>query len=76
MAGGVYVGGALGMELVGGYYASGYGTQNLTYPYLATAEEVLEMIGATFFLRALMIHLRDLGSVSVRLNGAPAPGSR
>ena len=56
LAGVVYVGGALGMELIDTMYASAYG-RNLIYGLLATLEEVLEMAGILLFLYALMDHM-------------------
>lgn len=53
MAGVVYVGGALGMELLGGYEASVNGIDSMIYKILATIEEVLEMLGIVIFIHAL-----------------------
>lgn len=53
----VYVGGALGMEVVGGLYASLYGTSNLAYFLLTHAEELLEMLGVIVFVYALLLHV-------------------
>lgn len=45
----VYVAGALGMELVGGYFASSIGVESTSYIVTATIEESLEIIGLTMF---------------------------
>jgi F0F1-type ATP synthase membrane subunit c/vacuolar-type H+-ATPase subunit K len=62
-AGGTYVGGALGMELIGGNYAS-WATQlpysserYMTYAMITTVEELLEMVGIVVFLHALMLYM-------------------
>lgn len=54
VSGALYVGGALGMELVGGYYTELHGQNNLGYALLTNLEEVLEMIGVLVFIYALM----------------------
>lgn len=59
VAGALFVGGALGMELVGGYFASHYGQQSLRYIVAAMAEETLEIAGAAIFLAALLAYLRE-----------------
>jgi hypothetical protein len=49
IAGTLYIGGAIGIEIVGGHYLVLYGKQNLTYSMIATIEESLEMAGAYYF---------------------------
>ncbi len=53
----VYVGGTLGMELVGGYYANFYSQENMTYAVIATIEEGLEMLGIAVFIYALLSYM-------------------
>ncbi|MEM1269072.1 MAG: multidrug transporter [Bacteroidota bacterium] len=50
----LYVGGAIGVELLGGYHAELHGIENWTYRLIATAEESLEMLGLIVFIRALI----------------------
>ncbi|HCF28594.1 MAG TPA: hypothetical protein DEV81_15645, partial [Cyanobacteria bacterium UBA11049] len=50
IAGTVYLGGAIGMELVGGYYAELYSQYNITYAIITTVEELLEMLGLLIFI--------------------------
>jgi len=57
VAGTVYVSGALGMELVGGYYASLHGHRNLMFATLTTIEEVGEMAGVLIFIYALLSYI-------------------
>jgi len=57
--GGLYVGGALGMEFVGGYTFTTYGGTSVAYTMAFIAEESLEMIGLTGFLIALLHYLKD-----------------
>lgn len=54
LAAGVYVSGALGIELLGGFYASHYGTSNYVYALISTIEEILEMTGVLIFINALV----------------------
>ena len=59
-AGGLYVGGALGIELVLGAWTATHGPMNLTYRLIDAVEESAEIAGASVFLWALQAHrLRD-----------------
>lgn len=70
-AGALYVGGALGMELVGGYVADYHEKENLAYIVASTVEEGLEMVGIVIFIRALMGYLGGTtGTVELRF-GSP-----
>jgi len=57
LAGALYVGGALGMEVPLGIWADRSGADNLGYVLIDFVEESLEMFGATLFLLALLRHL-------------------
>jgi hypothetical protein len=59
VAAALFIGGALGLELVGGRYAELHGGENLTYNILATVEESLEMAGVIVFIYALLKHIAD-----------------
>jgi hypothetical protein len=50
----IYVGGAIGFEMLGGRYAELHGNENPTYVLLATVEETLEMAGVIVFIHALL----------------------
>ncbi len=63
IAGATYVGGALGMEMVGGAYMSHYGelmegARAMTYALIVTTEEFLEMAGILVFIYVLLASLR------------------
>lgn len=58
IAGSVYLGGAVGMELIGGRYFEAYGS-NLTYVALTTFEESLESAGLVVFACAVIAYLRN-----------------
>jgi hypothetical protein len=53
----LFVGGALGVEALGGWRAETMGMNNMTHSCIATIEEVLEMTGVALFMVALMRHL-------------------
>jgi len=57
-AGAAYVGGALGMEMVGGACADWYGLESMRYLAAMTVEESLEMLGIVIFLYALFDYIR------------------
>ncbi|WP_420601839.1 hypothetical protein [Flagellimonas sp.] len=65
VSGFVFVSGAIGMELFGGrYYEQNGGNSDLTYSMFYTLEELLEMLGITFFNYALLsyiaIHCKEI----------------
>jgi len=56
VAGVVYIGGAIGMELPLGWWTERFGNDGLGYALIDWVEETLEMIGATLALLALLRH--------------------
>ncbi len=66
LAGGCYVAGALGMEIIDGWYFGAHGP-DFVYALMVTVEEGLEMVGIYFFLLALLREMaRRRISVSFR----------
>jgi len=59
VAGTLFIGGALGLELVGGRYAELHGQENMTYSMIVTVEESLEMAGVIVFIYALVKYIAD-----------------
>lgn len=57
MAAILYIGGSIGLELIGGYFVELYGRRNLTYSLIAVFEESLEMAGLIVFIYALLVYL-------------------
>jgi hypothetical protein len=53
-AGGVYLTGVLGMEMVGGWYYESHNQIDRWYLMIAIVEELLEMIGLLLFIRAML----------------------
>lgn len=68
IAGAIYVGGAVAMELPLGYWTERAGTNNLVYGMIDWVEESMEILGVTLFLLALFDHLRARG-VRIRFEG-------
>jgi hypothetical protein len=60
-AGLLFVAGALGFEMLGGWYSELHGNRNVVYVLYQTVEELLEMTGIAVFLYALADYLQDLG---------------
>lgn len=70
LAGFIYVAGALGMELIGGYYAEQDGLMNLRYALITTIEETMELIGLIILIKYLLIYLQeqtDLSAIGLKL---------
>lgn len=56
-AGSLFVGGALGMEFVGGAFMDAFGEEHILYILAAAIEETCEMLGVTLFIIAILKHL-------------------
>ena len=57
VAGVLYVTGALGMEAIGGAYATLYGGSDVVYSLITHFEETLEMLGVVVFFYALLLYI-------------------
>lgn len=55
----MFVGGALGMEMVGGQYADSFGGGTPVYMAITSIEESLEMFGIVVFVYALLTYIRS-----------------
>ena len=55
----LYLGGALGVELIAGRFVELHGKRNVTYHMMVVAEESLEMAGAIVFIWALLAFIAD-----------------
>lgn len=69
VAGGVYFGGALVMELPLGWWTERFGADSLGYALIDWVEETLELVGAVLMLRALLLH----ATAAEALPQGPAP---
>ncbi|MBR8826931.1 MAG: hypothetical protein DSM107014_03335 [Gomphosphaeria aponina SAG 52.96 = DSM 107014] len=68
----LYIGGALGMEMVGGLYAHLQGKQNIVYALIANLEEVMEMMGIIVFIYGLLYYMgkwQDNFQLEVKVTG-------
>ena len=54
LSGAIYVGGALGVELLLGYWTDSHGTKNLGYGLIDLVEESMEILGLSLFFLALL----------------------
>lgn len=54
----LYIGGAIGMEMIGGYIDSTIGQKNVYYVVEVTIEESLEMLGIVVFIHALISYIK------------------
>jgi hypothetical protein len=69
IAGLIYVTGAIGIEMIGGSYNEQNSIYNISYIWLATIEEVFEMIGVAIFIYALLMYMsRYMKGVTMKLN--------
>jgi hypothetical protein len=55
----MYLGGAVGFELIDGYYAQLHDRENLIYSLLSNLEESLEMSGTIVFIWGLLVYISD-----------------
>lgn len=58
ISGSVFVFGAIGMELIGGYFFQLHGSDNLIYIMNSTVEEMLEMSGIIIFIYNLLEYIK------------------
>lgn len=62
----LYLGGAIGIEMVEGSFVERVGTENFLFSALTTIEEGLEMAGLIVFIRALFAHISvEYGEVRI-----------
>jgi len=64
----LYIGGALGAEIVSSYLFMRYGFQEITYVLATSLEETLEMVGVIYFIHSLWIYLDEFGGSKIRSN--------
>jgi hypothetical protein len=60
LAGCIYVLGALGCELIGGFYIKNYPRNYSMIGLYVVIEEIFEMVGITIFVYALLLHVASL----------------
>jgi len=68
LAGAIFVGGAIGVEMLSGVQADRFGEENFTYAMIITLEEACEMTGVAVFVSALVGYINNtLGGLRVRI---------
>jgi hypothetical protein len=68
LAGGIFVTGAVGFEMLGGLFFETYGSNTPGYVALQTVEEGMEMGGIVVFIYALLDYIaREFGGVLIRI---------
>lgn len=68
LSGMIFVGGAIGVEMISGYYSYYYGQATWGNALITTVEEVLEMLGIVLFIYALLHYMRSyLGTIRLRI---------
>ncbi len=55
----LYIGGAIGFEMIQGRYSELHGEDNLMYNMIAAVEESLEFAGVIVFIYALLKYIAD-----------------
>lgn len=71
-AGVIYISGALGMEMIGAWLFTHYGSDNLKWVMLTSIEECLEMYGIIYFIHTLLLYAQQyLGSVILTSHDDP-----
>jgi hypothetical protein len=65
----LYLGAAVGFELIEGRHVEVYGKENLFYIALATTEEAIEMAAIVLFIRTLLKYIAEIGqSVVIQMD--------
>jgi hypothetical protein len=73
----IFLGGAVGVEMLSGEWADQHGEENLTYALIVTAEEFCEMLGVAVFITALVADLHQrFGSVELFARNENRPKER
>jgi len=57
VSGAIFIAGALGIEIIGGRHVELYGRYTLTYSFIYTCEEFLEMLGIVTFVYTLLLYI-------------------
>ncbi len=72
LAGSIYVGGALGVELVLGHWTDLHGSHNWVYGLIDLLEESMELTGVALFFYSLLDHLGGYGGALRLAFSAPS----
>ncbi len=76
VAGIIYVGSSIGIELLGGMYSAIHGEENFNYKLIATVEESGEMVGLILFIFANLDYINThVGEVLLQLEASTPKSS-
>jgi len=68
VSGTIFVTGAIGFEMLGGWYHELYGNKDLFYAVFYTIEELFEMVGIAFFIYTLLSYIKEkFGYLSITM---------
>lgn len=77
LAGALFVGGAIGMEMIGARSAQLYGQASPAFFLPVTVEEFMEMMGVIFFGYALLSYVSShLNDINISIRGKPAHATK
>ena len=77
LAAGLYIGGAVGMEMIGGYVVERFDANRILYTIVFMTEETLEMVGINVFIYALLGYIaHEFGGIKVIFNDVRSFDSR
>ncbi len=69
----IFLGGAVGFELIESKHSEIYGIDTVTYIILVTIEESLEMLGVIIFINALFTYIKEtFGELQLQLDNSPS----
>jgi hypothetical protein len=74
LAGVLFVGGAIGVEMVSGAVADGRGRESWMYVMVVSVEELFEMAGLAVLAGVSLVVLRNQVGRTVEISGSGAPG--
>ncbi|HVT89675.1 MAG TPA: hypothetical protein VHD56_12535 [Tepidisphaeraceae bacterium] len=70
ISGAIYVGGAIGVEMISGWYEDAFGSGNLAWELISNVEECMEMTGIAIFIVTLLNYMSEhLASISIGIAG-------
>jgi hypothetical protein len=69
-AGAIYVGGAIGVEMLGAGFYTDDGKRSIGYLLMTHLEEMMEMTGLVVFIYALTVYIRERWSIAIQHRGS------
>jgi hypothetical protein len=73
LAGIIFVSGAIGLEMAGGWSQELHGTTNITYVLIQSFEEIFEIVGVIIFIYALSDYIAvNMKDASLTISSSPS----